>query len=367
MKNPEYKVLIVDDTPENIEILAETLTDYKRLIANSGERALSIVNSANKPDIILLDIMMPEMDGFEVCRRIKENPQTADIPVIFITAKNSIEDEILGLELGAVDFISKPISPPSVKARVRNHLEIKKMRQELLDQNKELIEASKLRDDVDGIMRHDLKGPLVGIMGFPQLMIRSENITDQQKKMLGMIENSARNMLNMINRSLDIFKMERGKYQFNPEKFNINKTIHKICDEYKSEFEQKKINLKVLINGKDSVIDDEYIISGEELLCYTMFQNLIKNALEANTNGGVIEIDITDENKDVVLKIKNSGEVPEKIRETFWEKFSTAGKRTGTGIGTYSIKLIAETHGGKVNLDSSEKGFTKINIYIPKE
>jgi len=236
-----------------------------------------------------------------------------------------------------------------------------------LEQNNELLEAAKLRDDVDGIMRHDLKGPLVGIMGFPQLLIRSENITEQQKKMLTMIENSAKNMLNMINRSLDIFKMERGKYEFNPEEFNINRLIHKIKDEHKSDIENKNIDINIRINGNISEQNDEYIISGEEILIYSMLQNLFKNAIEAINKNGIIDISLRETDGHLEIAIKNSGEVPEKIRETFWDKFSTSGKRTGTGLGTYSVKLIAETHNGKVHLDSTEKNFTTIKIYIPKE
>ncbi|MES9901193.1 MAG: two-component system response regulator [Sedimenticola sp.] len=121
--NEKLTVLVVDDTPENIDVLRGVLKDeYKVKAAVSGERALKIANGENKPDIILLDIMMPEMDGYEVCQRLKSDITTRQIPIIFITAKNDIESERRGLELGAVDFLGKPISPPIVKARVHTHL-----------------------------------------------------------------------------------------------------------------------------------------------------------------------------------------------------------------------------------------------------
>lgn len=113
------RILIVDDTPENIDLLGELLSGSKRSVALNGEKALKIATGPNTPDLILLDVMMPGMDGFEVCRRLKADEKTRDIPVIFITAKNSVEDETQGLELGAVDFIPKPISPPVVLARVK--------------------------------------------------------------------------------------------------------------------------------------------------------------------------------------------------------------------------------------------------------
>jgi putative two-component system response regulator len=125
-------ILIVDDTPDNIDVLAGIMrSEYEIKAALNGEKALKIASSDPKPDMILLDIMMPHMDGYEVCRRLKANPQTSDIPVIFVTAKDDIADEKLGFELGAVDYITKPVSPPIVQARTRTHLA-------LYDQNREL-------------------------------------------------------------------------------------------------------------------------------------------------------------------------------------------------------------------------------------
>ncbi len=124
---PKAKILVVDDQPANIQILAEALqVEYDVRIANSGTKALEISREGIKPDLILLDVMMPILDGFEVCRRLKSDVATWDIPVIFITAKNNATDEELGLNIGAVDYVSKPFSIPVVRARVRNHLRLKK-------------------------------------------------------------------------------------------------------------------------------------------------------------------------------------------------------------------------------------------------
>jgi len=129
-------ILVVDDTPENLDLMSNLLKDYYKVkIANSGEKALNIAASDSPPDLILLDIMMPDMDGYEVCRRLKRAPVTLNIPVIFLTAKAEVEDEQKGLELGAVDYITKPISPPIVMARVKNHLALKVMADFLRDQN----------------------------------------------------------------------------------------------------------------------------------------------------------------------------------------------------------------------------------------
>ncbi len=143
-----HRVLIVDDTPANIHVLMETLRDrYAIVVATNGVKALALATSANPPDLILLDVMMEGMDGYEVCRRLKVDVRTQDIPVIFVTTLSETEDETFGLDLGAVDYITKPIQPAIVKARVRNHLELKSHRDnltELVAQQVESISSSRL-------------------------------------------------------------------------------------------------------------------------------------------------------------------------------------------------------------------------------
>ncbi len=141
LHDPDTKqvVLIVDDTPDNITLLSALLKDtYKIKIATNGVKALHIASSQPNPDLILLDVMMPEMDGYETCRRLKANPVTAEIPIIFLTAKSQVSDEEMGLTLGAVDYISKPVSPPIVLARVATQLHLVRARNLLQDQNKHL-------------------------------------------------------------------------------------------------------------------------------------------------------------------------------------------------------------------------------------
>lgn len=146
-------VLIVDDEPGNIKILSELLMpEYKIRVAKNGEKALKFIASDDRPDLILLDVVMPGMDGYEVCRRIKSNPETQNIAVIFLTAKSKVKDEEKGFSLGAVDYITKPISPPIVLARVMNQLQLKKVRDFLIDKNEFLEqEVSKRTKEVSQI------------------------------------------------------------------------------------------------------------------------------------------------------------------------------------------------------------------------
>lgn len=146
-------ILVVDDTPENITLITSLLKGiYRTKVATNGKKALQVALSDDPPDLILLDIMMPEMDGYEACRRLKNNPQTADIPVIFLTAKAQVEDEQKGFELGAADYIIKPISPPIVLSRVKTHLQLKKVRDFLQDKNAFLErEVARRTKEIDNI------------------------------------------------------------------------------------------------------------------------------------------------------------------------------------------------------------------------
>ncbi len=354
-------ILVVDDTPANIDVAKGVLSeDYRIQAAVNGPMALKVIEK-KAPDLILLDIMMPEMDGYEVCRRIKENESTRDIPIIFLTAKAEVEDETKGLSLGAVDYITKPISPPILKERVRTHLELRKARLVLEEQNRELIKAAELRDDVDRIMRHDLKGPLTIIIGMPDLIAMDESLSAAQVGQLNSITDAGYRMLNMINMSLDMFKMERGMYNLNPQP----KLLSKLTGELKPLAEQKGQQMELLIGGRQAANEDTSIAMGEELLAISLFSNLLKNSIEAAPADTTIRIAIDTDADDRRIKINNKGSVPVEIRDRFFEKYVTAGKEGGTGLGTYSARLMADTLKGAIELDSSEEGATTISVWLP--
>ena len=363
--SPKKRILIVDDAPENIRIITEVLKDeYALIAATSGEKALKLAQSGTPPELILLDIMMPGIDGYEVCRRLKADGNTKDIPVIFLTAKTEIEDEIRGFELGAVDYITKPISPPKIKARVRTHLNLEAARQKLEKQNAELIEAARLREDVDNIMQHDLKGPLNSIIVLPNLLLQDQSLNPEHQKSLKAIEQSGYRMLNMINLSLDLFKMEKGIYPFQPSPVNLIKVIHKIIFEVKGFAQAKDVTLQILLEGHPSTGKDEFNVLAEELLCYSMFFNLIKNAVEASPEHEMVSVSFSG-NSGGSVSVHNKGAVPESIRAKFFDKYVTSGKRGGTGLGTYSARLMAENQRGTISLATSESEGTSIIVHLP--
>ncbi|MBF0530158.1 MAG: response regulator, partial [Deltaproteobacteria bacterium] len=229
-------ILIVDDTPTNIQVLAEALrTDYRVKVATSGKLALDILGKKDgRPDIILLDVMMPVMDGYEVCALLKSSPTTKDIPVIFITAMIGEDDERKGLELGAVDYIRKPFKPSLVKARIRNHLDLKRYRDHLeemveqrtseLKQAKEAAEAANRAKSIFiSTMSHELRTPLNHIIGFIDL-VRSKDygeINPEQEEYLGYALASGRHLLALVNNIPDFASLDAKEIELKPRDLNI--------------------------------------------------------------------------------------------------------------------------------------------------
>ncbi|MHC1712178.1 MAG: response regulator [Solidesulfovibrio sp.] len=359
-------VLIVDDVPANIRILADFLRDGHDIhVATRGGDALDLARQL-LPDIILLDVVMPDMDGYAVCRRLKADPAVRDIPVIFVTARFAPEDEAHGLSLGAVDYIVKPVSRAVVRERVKNHLELRAAREELARQNEALKEAAKLREDVDHIMRHDLKAPLTGIIGLPQLILDEGGLNDNQAMFVRLIEENGLKMLSMINLSLDLFKMERGVYVLRPEPVDLAAMARRLFTELFSLTAPRHLSCALTLEGRPAEILDTVMVSGERLLLYTMLANCVKNALEASPEGGLVTVDLRP-GEQMVIAITNKGVVPVDIREVFFQKYTTEGKVGGTGLGAYSARLIVETHGGAVFMETSDAmETTTVTIKLPQ-
>lgn len=354
---PSKKViLVVDDAAENLDIMTSLLAEhYQVKAAINGNIALKIAEK-QKPDLILLDVMMPDMDGYEVCRHLKDNPATRDIPVIFLTALDGVDDETQGLKLGAVDYIAKPLNPSILMARIHTHLTFDEARRQLAEQNLALKEAARMREDVERIMHHDLKGPLSSITSIPALFKAYDNLTERQREFIDMLEAAGWRMLSMIDMSLILLKIEYGTYQPELKEESLPELLDKVVQEVGQAFQRKQLALKVTIPEPLQALK----IDTESLLAYSLLANLLKNACEASPEGGEVRIELSSEAEGYRLMIENQGEVPEEIRSRFFDKFVTAGKKQGTGLGTYSAKLISRVLDMDLNLDTSRAGHTRL-------
>lgn len=354
-------ILVVDDTSDNLLLLAQLFKDeYRVRIANNGEKALDICCSDSPPDLVLLDIMMPGMDGFEVARRMREHPSAETIPVIFVTAMTGEDARLKGLELGAVDFITKPIDPEVLKPRVRNFMRYVELHKQLQADYDGMLEAAQLREDVEHITRHDMKGPLAGVIGLVQELADDDSMSRKQTEQLRMVEETALQVLNMTNLSSELFKIETGRFKLDAKPVKIGDILQRIVEISRATFAEKHVTISI-----DTDVPVPYAL-GDAMLCYSLFQNLIKNACEAAPEKSQVSVTLHDQ-EPLRIVIENKGTVPVEIRERFFDKFVTKGKQGGTGLGTYSAKLLSEAQGGHIELDvSDETNTTTIIVLLPR-
>ena len=349
-------LLIVDDAPDNLQLMSALFKDdYRIRVANRGARALEICHSDTPPDLVLLDVMMPEMDGFEVARRMREHPSSETIPVIFVTALTDNDARMRGLSLGAIDFVSKPINPDILKPRVKNLLRYISLHKQLQSNYDTMVELSRLRDNVDHMIRHDLKGPLAGIVGLSQgLLSTARSVAPQLLETIQLIESSAQQVIQMVALSEAVLTIESGNFKLTPQKVAIADILQRVLQAQQASFAAKHITLTMATTPEHSPPPHAL---GDEAFYFSIFNNLIKNAFEAVPYGGAITITLLIESP-LRLSITNQGVVPAEIRDRFFEKYVTQGKSGGTGMGTYSAKRLLEALNGSIAMTTSDTNNT---------
>ncbi|MCV2403516.1 response regulator [Marinomonas sp. C2222] len=351
-------LLVVDDVASNVDVLVNLFQkEYRVKVASSGEQALKIC-FASPPDLILMDVSMPPgMSGFEACEELQKNPDTQGIPVIFLTSRDSSVDMTKGFEIGGVDYVIKPSEPAIVKARVKNHLRLKSGRDSMAQELDLMLENSRLREEMQLIIRHDLKTPLIGMIYHLTELIDNPDIPKDATNHILSMESASYRMLAMINSSQKLIKIEQGTYKSKQEKVDLDKIVLRIEQDLQGIMNEKSVSFA-------AHSEDPWYIVGEELLCYILAENLLKNAIEASDDNSEIKIQFSKVDSMVVLEIENTGTVPESIRGNFFDKFSTAEKEDGSGIGTHSARLMARAQRGDIKLECGEST-TKLVVTLP--
>ncbi|NER50078.1 MAG: response regulator [Symploca sp. SIO1A3] len=290
-------ILIVDDTPENLHVLSATLSQqgYQVRGVIKGKMAIRAAGSA-LPDLILLDINMPDLNGYEVCEQLKKNPQTAQIPVIFLSALDEVTDKVKGFQSGGVDYITKPFQIEEVLARVENQLTIRRLQRQLMEQNQQLqLEiqermkaeaaaeaASKAKSEFLANMSHELRTPLNAILGFTQVMNRDLEISTEQREYLGIINRSGEHLLELINDVLDLSKIEAGIISFNEGSFDL----YRLLDELEEMLQIKALSKNLGLNFIISSAVPQYIKTDKQKLRCCLI-NLLGNAIKFTESGHV--------------------------------------------------------------------------------
>jgi signal transduction histidine kinase len=355
-------LLVVDDIPDNIALMSGLLKDdYHVKIATGGETALKIAASDPPPDLILLDIIMPGLDGYEVCRRLKLDPRTMNIPVIFLTAKAEVEAEEKGLKLGAVDYITRPVSPPILMARVKTHLALKAMADFLQNKNLELEsarlvaeKANLAKSDFLSSMSHELRSPLNAILGFAQLMeTESPAPSPSQRASIDQILGAGWHLLTLINEILDLAKIESGQVPLSKEPVSLAEVIRECQGMTEPQAQQRGIRMAF------PQFELPYFVHADRTRLKQVLINLLSNAIKYNIKDGAVEVTCTEsapERIRVSVRDSGAGLYPEQLMQLF-QPFNRlgqeVGREEGTGIGLVVAKRLVELMGGAIGVEST--------------
>ncbi|MDD4730916.1 MAG: ATP-binding protein [Desulfovibrio sp.] len=222
-----------------------------------------------------------------------------------------------------------------------------------------------VREDMERITRHDIKSPLGGIISLAAMLREEEGLAPNMRRLLGLIEDAGYQVLNMVNMSLDLYKMEQGRYVFQRRCVDLLPIVERSLEEKQAMIRARGLEAVILVNGRPARPGDFVRIRGDETLCYSMVGNLVANAVEASPDFGPVTLSLINNGAEVLFRISNLGAVPREIRDCFFEKYVTAGKKNGTGIGTYSARLIAQTLGGGVEMRTGEEFGTVVTVRLP--
>ena len=334
------------------------------MTATDGAQALALCQAEALPDLVLMDVLMPGMDGFEVVRRLRDNPATAQLPVIFVTGLSDDEARVKGLELGAVDFVSKTSDPKALRARVRNFIQFVDMRRKLQLDYDAMLDAARMREEAENITRHDIKGSLAGIAGMVQSLADDDTMHPKHAAQLRLVQQTAQQVINMVNLSGELYKIEMGRHKLKAVAVDIGDILRRIVDLSRAGFAAKQLTISI---DADTPVGTELPkVAADAMLCYSLFQNLIKNACEAAPPGSRVEVLLRDESPLRIL-ISNMGAVPPELRERFFDKFATSGKAGGSGIGTYSAQLLARAQNGSISMVTDDaNNCTTLTVSLPR-
>lgn len=353
-------VLVVDDAPEVIASMTMLLKDkYLVKVATNGEKALKVALTGPPPDLILLDIMMPHIDGYEVCRRLKEDRNLKQVPVIFISALDATEDIIKGFQVGGVDYITKPFQPEEVHARVSTHLHLHFYRHELDRKNRQLEDSyrnlqdmERLRDNLVHMVVHDMRNLLMGVYAYMEMLTaHSSGALDEKGSMY--LQRAARlleNLTEMINTLLDVNKMETKEMAMIMSEFDLNDLVVEAMEKLEAMREDREISF--------SRPNRPLPVEGDRNILLRIIINLLNNAIKFTDVDGRIVLGTAMEETDACFSINDNGPgIPVAYHEKIFDKFGQVeirqrGNKYSTGLGLTFCKLGIEAHKGKIWVDS---------------
>ena len=334
---PPPNILIVDDTPANLLLLVRMLTQrgYKPRTVLSGKLALEAAR-AEPPDLILLDIAMPEMNGYEVCEQLKADEALKEIPVIFISALHETLDKVKAFRVGGVDYVTKPFQFEEVFARVQTHLQLRRL--------------ERLRDDLTHMLIHDLRNPLAVICCFLDFLEfhEAQTLSANAQELVTVARRSAEDLLNMIASLLDVSKIGAGEMKLQREPCDLHALLRAVVAATQPLPDNRTVTLDAPASPLTLTLDAGLI--------RRVLQNLLSNALKYTPPGGDVRIVVTPSPGEVRVAVTDTGPgIAPEHQQRIFEKFGQVEdrqNRQGTGLGLTFCKLAVEAHGGRIGVES---------------
>jgi len=366
--NRIYRILAVDDTPDNLFLVQAILESegYEINLVSDGIKALRQVEQS-PPDLILLDVMMPGIDGYEVTRRIRNNPAISYIPILLITAFHE-SSVVEGLDVGADDFIRKPFDTDELLARVRSLLRLKHS----LDEQQKM---ARQREDFVSRLTHDLRTPLVAadrMLGLFEMETFCK-ISPEMKQAIAVMIRSNQNLMEMVNTLLEVYRFEAGKKTLNWEECDLREISQEVVSELSPLTSEKGLTLKIDTRELNSLSKNTGIIMGDRLELRRVINNLIANAIKFTDTGGItiriFETPPNPENADsVTMEIQDTGYgIGPEDQATIFERFRQGKhKRSGSGLGLHLSHRIVEAHAGTIQVASELGKGSLFTVQLPK-
>ncbi len=346
----DYKVLIVDDIPYNVEILETTLEDkYILATASSGEKALEIIPQF-RPDLILLDIMMPGIDGYEVCRRLKANEQFNFIKIILVTGKALVEERLKGYEVGADDYVTKPFVLKELEAKIKVFLNLKRSN-----------EIDRLKTDLLVLFAHETRTPLNGIIGGSDLLMRDETLDESVKSTVKLICDSGQRLLDFIDKTMYLCELKCIP-PLNFTRQSVAKRVSDLVTLLEDEASKKNIIIKLEINNETEFEADWSMLE-------KAISHVLENAVKYSSQDTDIQILQTLSDNKLILKIIDHGEgIPPEWIDKIFDEFAVKDiihHQKGQGLSLSITKHIMELHGGKIFVKSELEKGTTFTLTLP--
>lgn len=371
MDKSKNLILVVDDVEQNVAVVSQILrtNGYGVMAAFNGETALRMLEK-RIPHLILLDIMMPGMDGFEVCAKIKENENLSQIPIIFLSALSDTDVKVKAFNTGGVDYISKPFQEAEVLARVAVHIKIARLEHEQRELIDQLSERNEEKDRLMQIVSHDLRSPLGGIKGLSQILADGEEaeMPELVREFSEIIVQTSDTLLNLVNDLLDLAKIESGKQRVNLAEFDIIGTLQNAVKLQEKVAQSKGLQLIF----EQTLATVPFQIVADEPKIMQVINNLLSNAIKFTPKGGSVALRVQPQNDDrLLIMVQDTGiGIPAEHLPRVFEKFGshqrsgTSGEK-GTGLGMTIVKRFVELHGGTIDVESEQGKGTSFTISLP--